>query len=206
MVLSMLLTLSADRTRKLPLTASLGLLLLLPAHSASADSWYGFGRHYDGWRYGADRYDYPTGRAWRDPYRYRDNSFSISWGRSWSHNRYRDRYLDRYYDRRHWRSYNRQHWHSHDGDVAASLVGGLVLGSLLSHAVQPRSTVVYSAEPQRRVIRSSRVSSRRSIDRSPSAATGSRLLRDLEGRCFEIGYDAAGNQQRIQVEDSRCHF
>jgi hypothetical protein len=217
MVLSMLFPLTANKTGTLPRPtwpglAALGLLLLLPVQAAVADSWHGYNRHYDDWRYGggwrydADRYDRWTGHAWRNPYRYGGGNFSVSWGRSWSHNRYRNPYRSHYHDRRHWRSYNRHtHWHSHDSDVAAGLVGGLVLGSLLNSALQPRSSHVYSAAPERRVVRSSRVSSR-PVLRSSSRASGSRLLRDLQGRCFEINYDGAGNQQRIQVEDSRCHF
>ena len=211
MVLSMLFSLTANKTRTLPRRAwpglaVLGLLLLVPVQPAVADSWYGFNRHYDDWRFGADRYDQWAVRSWRDPYRYSGSNFSVSWGRSWSHDRYRDRYRSHYYDRRHWRSYNRHtHWHSHDSDVAAGLVGGLVLGSLLNNALQPRSSNVYSTAAERRVVRSSRVSSRPMV-RAPGPASGSRLLRDLQGRCFEIDYDGAGNQQRIQVQDSRCHF
>jgi hypothetical protein len=210
MVLSMLYSLPANKTRNFsrrtwPGLAALILLLLLPVQPALADSWYGYNRHHDDWRYGANRYDRWPGRAWRDPYHYGGSNFSVSWGQSWSHKRYRDRHRSHYRDRRHWRSYNRHsHWHSHDSDIAAGLVGGLVLGSLLNNALQPRGSE-YSPAPVRRVVRSSRVSSR-PIVRSSSPVSGNRLLRDLQGRCFEINYDGAGNQQRVQVEDNRCHF
>lgn len=188
--------------RRLVGSGLLGLLLMLPGPTAWADSWrhWGYDRHYDdrydgwrsdyGWRSGYGRHDYRSrsyhSRYWPRSHRYRDSYFSFSLGHS--RNRH---YYNRHYD-----------WRSHDHDLAG-FVGGVVLGSLISNAVQDRSTRRYEATPVRRVVRSSRPATSRSTSISGSR---SRLLRDLQGRCFEIDYDPAGNQRRVQVDDSRCHF
>ena len=106
-------------------------------------------------------------------------------------------------------SYNNfQPWHRPYRGVrrwdGGAFVGGVVLGSLLSQPVRERSVervvyrsqaaprareVIYAGEPRR-----TRVSTRR------------RLLRDLEGNCFERTTNAAGDEVRIELDPSECAY
>ena len=169
------------------------LSVLLVSQSAAADDRrhrrgydsHGYSNHYK--RYDHRRYDrhsykrHYTNRY--NPYHYgyrRGSSINISYGN--------------HYSRR----------HNHD---AGYFVGGLVLGSLLSY---PR----YSPPPVERVIYRSApavhtrevVVVRNSTQTATSIASGRRLLRDLEGNCFERVMDQAGNEIRVQLEAEACSF
>lgn len=186
------------------------LSLGLASSTASADSWYsGFGhdRHRGGY-YGRDYYRSGWGNNYRrgssysrygvshySPYYRNNNYFSVSIGRSFG-------------SHRSWRpSPYRYGYHSHGSD-AASFVGGVVLGSLLTDSFSRDYSPRYSAP----------VVSTRVIERPvqvvrttvPSRAVSSRrepyLLRDLQGSCFEVTRDEQGNQIRTQLQDSECAF
>ena len=76
------------------------------------------------------------------------------------------------------------------------LVGGLVLGSLLS------STSYREPLTRTREI----VYVKQSASRSAPLNTGRRLLKDLQGNCFERKSDGNGNEIRVQLEASECSF
>lgn len=170
--------------KRLAMLVSL-IAALLFSQFAAADN-RGHRRGYDNHRsYGnSNRHSNFYGYNTRyNPYHYgsrRGSSFNISYG-------------NRYYRR-----------HDHD---AGYFVGGLVLGSLLS---APR----YSPPPVERVIyRSAPVVTTREVvvvDRSAASrapvASGRRLLRDLEGNCFERIIDEEGNEIRVQLEAQECSF
>jgi hypothetical protein len=89
---------------------------------------------------------------------------------------YRDRHHDRHYDRRHdYRPRGSQHHHHYyypkrqRSNEGAYLLGGIVIGSVLTHAVQPPRTY-YAPAP---------------VVVHPAPAYGRRLLRDTYGNCFE---------------------
>lgn len=182
-------------------SALLAALLISP--TVAADSWYssfgyrsgfdtGFSRHRD-WRdfrrhrpyavrsrYG---YDYNYGYGYR-PYRYRSSGFNFHFGNS----------------RRHYRAYR------HDVD-AGVLLGGVVLGSLLSHSwhdarEKDLRTVRYSSRPlgQRRQL----IYVKDSPRQPPTPRR--RLLRDLRGNCFEITRSSGGDELRRQLDPAACDF
>jgi hypothetical protein len=82
-----------------------------------------------------------------------------------------------------------------DDDAWAWALGGLLVGGLVTHGIhQARaasavSTSVYQAPYP-----------------APAPATGRRLLRDLEGRCYEILSDAAGNELRSELPPRACSW
>jgi hypothetical protein len=76
------------------------------------------------------------------------------------------------------------------------LVGGLVLGSLLSS-----SSYLEPVTRTREV-----VYVKQSASRSTPLTTGRRLLKDLEGNCFERKPDGNGDEIRVQLEASECNF
>lgn len=147
---------------------------------------------------------------------------------SYSRNDYRNhnRYSRSYYSRN-YRSYNPYHYNSrrgssihisygnrysrrHDHD-AGYFVGGLVLGSLLSapRYSPPVERVVYRSAPvvtQREVVVVNNPVSSAAPTSGAPVASGRRLLRDLEGNCFERIIDAEGNEIRVQLEAEECRF
>lgn len=90
---------------------------------------------------------------------------------------------------------------------AGVFVGGMVLGSLLSYprySPPPVERVIYRSEPvvqTREVV----VVNKTSSARQP-VASGRRLLRDLEGNCFERVIDDEGNEIRVQLDAEECSF
>ena len=90
---------------------------------------------------------------------------------------------------------------------SGSFVGGLVLGSLLSY---PRHNHRhYETVRTRRPVTRTRdvvyVNNSASAN-SSAVASGRRLLKDLEGNCFERIVDAEGNEIRVQLDSSECSF
>lgn len=140
----------------------------------------------------AGRYYSPFDSRFRSPYRrghVRGNYVSLSFGDypSWGHNR-------RYYGGRH---------------DAGDFIGGLVVGGLLTSALTRDSYRSYSAPVvHTRVVSSPRViTSRVNTPRAVLPAnTRTRLLRDLQGNCFEISYAPDGTEQRAQLAPESCTF
>jgi len=92
----------------------------------------------------------------------------------------------------------RHHGYGHHGSHAGYLFGGLLLGSILAqprYAPPPR--VVYVPQPTATTMVPAR--------HVPTQATISRrLLRDINGNCFERKIDQAGTELRIQLPATEC--
>ena len=147
-------------------------------HNRRGYNSYGYGNNYSR-GYSSNRYN-PYHYGSRD--RRSRNNFYISYG-----NRY-----DRH--RRH---------------DSGSFFGGLVLGSLLSYpsySSRRYDNVSYRSRPvtqTREIVYVNNSSNRTS---SAPVASGRRLLRDLEGNCFERVVDEEGNEVRLQLEAEECNF
>ena len=96
-----------------------------------------------------------------------------------------------YYGHGHGHGY--RYGYGHSGHGAGYLIGGLVLGSMLTHAyerrhqpylVQESRVVQIPAETQRRVSR--------------------RLFRDRNGNCFERNFNSAGDELLVELDPSEC--
>ena len=176
---------------------------------------YGYNSHYSP-RYNSPRYNRGNyHRPYNNFYSRRANPY---------HYGYRDRRGDAYINfsyGNHYPRYRRRHYDS------GAFFGGLVLGSLLSYpdnypsyssrrysspyyspqyySPQYYDTVTYRSRP---VTRSREVIVVRelSVRSSTAVASGRRLLRDLEGNCFERVVNARGNEVRIQLDSSECDF
>lgn len=200
------------------------LMMVSASSAARADSWYaswnhtswngGFGHGFNGrndfWRGG---YTGASFGHWSRPYR------------GWNH-RY-DR-VDRWrsFDRGYTRGYRRGFRHgsrwSHGawgyGDnQAASLLGGVVLGSLLTQTFSNQQVVQQPVVVSQRVVHSrpAPIVVRRTIEtpaesaapvRSATARPSTYLLRDLRGDCFVVERESDGTEIRSQVETARCEF
>ena len=86
------------------------------------------------------------------------------------------------------------HNNNNNDDDWAWALGGLVLGGIVGHGIS-------QAHAQPAVIQSTPVYSQ-----PYPPATGRRLLRDLQGRCYDIGTDAAGNELRTELPPSECNW
>ena len=181
------------------ISGTLLLSTLLLSFPAAADSWFSSHTGYSAW--GHDRHRGWNGyrnphrfhrdyyRSWHSPHRYRRDGgyFSFSYGSG--HSRYRHR--------------------DHDFDAGA-LLGGVVLGSLLTSSIRdydrPRNLRTYTTVRSTPVVRSREiVYVNRATPRRP-APSGRRLLRDLDGNCFEITRQADGDELRTQLHPSACDF
>ena len=91
--------------------------------------------------------------------------------------------------------------HHHGGGHAGLLVGGLLLGTLLAAPrypaprYAPRPHVVYAPQPVATVTH---------VASAPPVRISRRLLRDINGNCFERKIDTAGTELRIQLPASDC--
>ncbi|MDP6535827.1 MAG: hypothetical protein QGG02_05765 [Gammaproteobacteria bacterium] len=163
--------------KKLLLSLSV-IAVLVISQTASADGRYGR-RGYSSYGYGS--YYSPRYNPYHYGYRRGGSYFDIGYGG------YYPRYRRRHYD-------------------SGAFVGGLVLGSLLSY---PRYSRRYdSVTYTRPVTRTRKVVyvNNRTSGSSSAIASGHRLLRDLEGNCFERNVDEDGNEIRIQLDASECNF
>ena len=93
-----------------------------------------------------------------------------------------------------YRYYRGGHHHNNNDDEWAWALGGLVLGGIVGHSIG-------QARPQSAVIQPSPVYSE-----PYPPVTGRRLLRDLEGRCYDISTDTAGNELRTELPPSACNW
>lgn len=88
--------------------------------------------------------------------------------------------------------YPQHHNNNNNNDSAAYLVGGLVVGSLLTNAYnKSQANSYYAQQPANQVV---------------VAPQGRRLLRDLNGNCYERTTDAAGNELRTELPPSQCNW
>ena len=92
--------------------------------------------------------------------------------------------------------------HHHDSFSTSSFLGGLVLGSILTY---PRYSKTHNSYRSTPVNSSSQVTV---ISRTSPATVvpGRRLLRDLEGRCYDILRDENGYEIRTELEPEACSF
>ncbi|MFK7863197.1 MAG: hypothetical protein AB8B95_03115 [Pseudohongiellaceae bacterium] len=213
--------------KKLSLGISLIVALLL-SHTVAAD-----GRH---WNRGFDngRFASHSNRNFRvgrvNNYHYgragsrRGNNFiGASWGRAPFNNHFYNTGFNnrrfnrggfnrgfndrRFVNRNFNRGFGSNRFNHRNRWGAESFVGGLVVGSLLNSAsnrATTRETVRYRSAPivtNRQVIRTN------STGRVASPPQPShRLLRDLQGDCFEIVTTVNGDELRSQVDPSLCEF
>lgn len=184
--------------KKLVIFLSLSAAFLV-SQSASADSRY-YGRGFNHWgfnpSYGYNRH---FGRGYNrfgsrfySPYRYGrgDSYFNVTIGN----------YYGGY-------GYRRHGFRRYDG---RDLIGGIVLGSLISSSFRDyrdyrdyRSydPVVYRSRPVTTARKVVYVNHSRS-----SVSSGRKLLRDLEGNCFEISHNEYGDELRTQLDPSFCDY
>ena len=152
------------------------MLALLASQSSFADN-----RHYRG-GYNHYRGGSYYNRHYSPSRYYRDSGyFSVSFGNHYG--------------------YRHGHYGSHD---AGAFVGGLVLGSLISapsYSYPRYETVRYVSRPVSRT-----VYIKEAVTRPAAIASGRRLLRDLEGNCFERVVDDNGDEIRVQLDASECAF
>ena len=167
-----------------------------------------------------------AGHGWQSPYdfgyqRYNRRHYGSGYRRAYGnyyprqynpyHYGYRDRrggafinfsygnYYPRYYSR-----HRSRHRHYDSG----AFLGGLVLGSLLTYpsyskrSYEPVSYRSYPPVRSREVVVVQEPASRRVAP----ATGGRRLLRDLDGNCFEVSVDGAGNELRVQLDPAQCDY
>lgn len=139
-----------------------------------------------------------------------DNRHNRGYSKNYDYNyRGRDNYRGSRYNRRnnHYYSYNRSRNYRSGHFDGGSFIGGLVLGSILTYprySTSRRDNYYYRSAPIRRSP-SVTVISRTPIN-TGTVAPGRRLLRDLEGRCYEILRDEDGNEIRTELEPAACNF
>lgn len=92
--------------------------------------------------------------------------------------------------------------HHHDSFSTSSFLGGLVLGSVLTYPRYSKTHNYYRSTP----VRSSSQVTVISRTSGATVAPGRRLLRDLEGRCYDILRDENGDEIRTELEPEACSF
>ena len=103
-----------------------------------------------------------------------------------------------------------------DSSDEGTLIGGLMLGSLLNQAIANRTTSkgVYRnpAVRTRTLISTGQSARSRSVISSSRPRStlinqnGRRLLRDLEGKCYERAENTAGEELRIELDAAECAY
>lgn len=153
-------------------------------------------------------------RAVANPYHYgrtgnrRGNNFvGISYGKSFYNTGFNSRFNSGFNNRFNNSFYNNGYRNRWDRNRNSNFVGGLVLGSLLSnqnYVSGPVETVRYRSAP---VIREREIVY---VNSSPRAAVPAppkrRLLRDLQGDCYEIEISPNGDELRSQIDPAFCDF
>lgn len=168
--------------KRILLSASVIIALVL-SQAASADN-RSHRRGYNSYGYNSTIYSnrgYSPSRV--NPYHYRN----------------RDRRGESYFNFSYGNRYDRRYRRSNSG----SFIGGLVLGSLFSY---PRTyeRTIYRTVPVVDTYKT--VTGNVKVYSSAPVASGRRLLRDLEGNCFERNIDEEGNEIRVQLDASECDF
>jgi hypothetical protein len=108
-------------------------------------------------------------------------------GHGWNggHSYYYPRY--KYYGHRH-------HNNNNDDDWVWAL-GGLLVGGIVAHGISQ------ATHPRPVAVTTSTV-----YGQPYPPASGRRLLRDMEGRCYEVSTDSAGYELRTELPPSACNW
>ncbi len=123
----------------------------------------------------------------------------------------RDR-IHRNYNRRYQGGFNFSYgnfYPHHRRHNSGSFVDGLFLGSLFNYprySTRNVETVVYRNVPATRTRETVYVDGLKIRSTAAPVASGRRLLRDLEGNCFERIVDQQGDEIRVQLEAQECNF
>lgn len=168
---------------------------LLVSQVASADN-RSHRRGYSDYGYG--------GHSYRNNYRY---NYRNNYRRGYRANSYHYGNRDRRYRSGFNISYGNYYPRYRRYDSGA-FVGGLVLGSLFSYprySSRSHETVIYRDAPPTRT-REIVYVDKPQTTRAAAVASGRRLLRDLEGNCFERIVDEQGDEIRVQLEADECNF
>ena len=97
----------------------------------------------------------------------------------------------------------------HRGYDSGIFFGGLVLGSLFNFSRRSSGyaqTVVYRNAPTISTREIVYVDQAQARSTATAVASGRRLLRDLQGNCFERIVDKQGDEIRVQLEAQECNF
>ncbi len=173
---------------------------ILISQTSFADSRF-YNRGYNNWGYNHSfGYNRDFGRGYNrwgsryyNPYR-GGSYFNVSYG-----NRYGRYGYGRY-------GYGRWGHRRYD---SGDLIGGIVLGSLLTSSYRDyRDSRSYERVVYRRPVTTTRevVYVNSGNNQQTRASSGRKLLRDLDGNCFEISYNSAGDEVRTQLEPSVCAY
>jgi hypothetical protein len=187
--------------KRLLIVLSLGATILV-SQSAFADGRY-YSRGYDRWgpasfySGGFDRHYYRNYD--RNRFRFYNDRFYNNFGRY-----HRGNYVSISYGTGPW-VYGGYYGRGYSRHDAGDFLGGLVVGSLLTSSYQS------NREYDRVVYRSAPVTRTREVvvNRSPIATTprsGRKLLRDLQGNCFEISRNGLGDEVRVEIDPGLCEF
>lgn len=187
--------------KRLLIALSLGATLLV-SQSALADGRY-YARGYDGfgpasyYRGGFDRHYYRNYD--RNRFRFYNNRFYNNFGPY-----RRGNYVSISYGTGPWvyGGYYGRGYRRHD---AGDFLGGLVVGSLLTSSYQSNreyDRVVYRSAPVTRTREV--VVNRNSV--APVSSSGRKLLRDLQGNCYEISRNSSGDEVRVEIDPGFCEF
>lgn len=206
---------------KLVLSVSL-LITVLLSQTAAADSRHGR-QGYNDSRFGGNHsrsynrsFNRSHNRGFANSYHYgragnRRNDFvSISYGNRFN-NGYNNRFNNRFNSNFNNGFYNngyRNRWNRgrNRNRGNSNFVGGLVLGSLLSnrnYSSRSYDTVSYRSAPIReREVVYVGSSTRPAVSATPKR----RLLRDLQGDCYDIEISPNGDELRSQIDPAACNF
>ncbi len=98
----------------------------------------------------------------------------------------------------------RRHHRRHNND-AAYLAGGLILGSLFTHAYYNHRDHYHGHD--RYVVRGSRtIRTEPRYQTRDQGAVSRRLFRDRNGDCFERIYDASGEEVLLELDAAECNW
>ena len=126
------------------------------------------------------------------------HSYGKSYGKHYGHS-YRGYYGHRGY-RRHGYGHS-----SHHSDEGAYLLGGLLIGAVLTDSYH-RAQYKRAYPPERQVIYRTRIVESRAEPTAEIAAPGRHLFRDIEGNCFEIRRNDAGDELRSALPAEECDW
>ncbi len=93
--------------------------------------------------------------------------------------------------------YHGHHRHRRNNDEVGYLIGGLLLGGLVTHAYHRSQQQRVYAAPVERVY----------AERAYAVPTaGQRLVRDSRGGCYTSEFDSSGTEYRTPVDPALCNW